>query len=77
MQEGDGRPAGAGKRLPAEVRCFDTAKIHVQAGDGGRGCVAFRREKFVPKGGRRNSLAGDLPACCSGLLKDTQAHGAR
>jgi GTP-binding protein len=29
----------------------DEAKIHVKAGDGGHGCLSFRREKFIPKGG--------------------------
>ena len=29
----------------------DQAQLHVKAGDGGAGCVSFRRESFVPKGG--------------------------
>ena len=29
----------------------DEAQIHVKAGDGGQGCVSFRREKYIPKGG--------------------------
>ena len=51
----------------------DRARIHVLAGRGGDGCLSFRREKYVPKGGPDGGdggKGGDIALVADAMLRD-------
>ncbi len=52
------------------MKFVDEVEIRVQAGDGGNGCVSFRREKYIPFGGPDGGDGGDGGSIY--LLADTE-----
>jgi GTPase len=58
----------------------DRARIHVQAGGGGDGCMSFRREAHVPRGGPDGGDGGgggDVVVLCDDSLRDLQSFRRR
>ena len=59
---------------------YDKARIYVQAGGGGDGCLSFRREAHVPHGGPDGGdggHGGDVVLVCDDSLRDLQSYKRR
>lgn len=70
VSPGNNAADGGGKNAD-EWAFFDTARINVSGGDGGNGCVAFRREKGEARGGPsggRGGNGGDVVLVCDESL---------
>src|SRR5215218_10196312 len=66
--------------LPLPRMLADRAKIEVRAGGGGNGCLSFRREAHVPKGGPDGGdggRGGDVVLRCDDSLRDLQSFKRR
>src|SRR5215475_8973411 len=60
-RDGNGRVGWIGRRSPATsigMKFLDEAKVYIRSGDGGNGCVSFRREKFIEFGGPNGGDGG-------------------
>ncbi len=58
----------------------DRARIHIQAGAGGNGCMSFRREAHIPRGGPDGGdggRGGDVVVLCDESLRDLQSFRRR
>src|SRR6202140_852391 len=59
------------RRISCAMKFLDEAKVFIRSGDGGNGCVAFRREKFIefggPNGGNGGRGGDVVVVCVDGL----------
>jgi hypothetical protein len=73
-------PRTISRPLRASLMLADRARIEVRAGGGGNGCLSFRREAHVPKGGPDGGdggRGGDVVLRCDDSLRDLQSFKRR